>query len=63
MFGGRQVDAATLAIIGDTGVKGVLEFSGYSFYQNGTYMGEIVPPCEREGVSNTGKPELHIRKN
>ena len=71
MFAWGRVDAAAVLVKKnedrrfkeDSLVFHSIEISGYSLYQNGTYMGEILPPCEREGVSNTGKPELLIRKN
>ena len=67
MFGGRRVDAAVRFVTEiqhvDVAIPILIEISGYSLYQNGTYLGEMIPPCEREDVNNTGKPELLIRKN
>ena len=68
LFGGRTVDAATFWMNqNSSGSDQVLlfEFSGYSIYQNGTYLGEISAPCERELVTGTGsgQPEMLININ
>ena len=74
MFAWRRVDAAEMLDIEEVEsedirqgnkdpVRFLIEISGYSFYQNGMYMGEIVPPCEREAANKTETPEPLIRKN
>ena len=57
------VDAAAYLSPDNKVTRILLEISGYSLYMEGLYIGEIIPPCDRDRNTSSVQPPVLFKKN